>query len=318
MRRGSETISGDDGCDVEEAAVALACVASDPTFAVDAKRQISSLWASSEDPIYQALFPDDLNVAYLWNCVLVLRVIEKELTDLRRQLDGREAGVAVHGNRLIAHLVFSQLNDHDLRDHNSTFRNASGESFAAIEDHTRVMRDALSDQIKLHHSGAFLASLFKNHDKCRDLTDRVLERHAGSPVERPRTRPRTSRPAPARTSASGRKTDAVKVIQSARILPNDTELIFEAVTEREKRKLLPWISQDPKRGRARWNNDSLDALIWHVDGKKYTASGLVMHMMIQAGFSPPSGVRGPTRWKVPGRGTLTQIADQITPKDADS
>ncbi|GAA3509184.1 hypothetical protein FHR32_006626 [Streptosporangium album] len=311
VRRGSDNVTGDDGCDVEEAAVALACANADPAFAVDAKRQVSLLWTASDDATYQTLFPNDLNVVYLWNSVLVLRAVERKLADLRSELDGRDGAVAVHGNRLIAHMVLSQLDDRDLNDPEAERR----EAFASVPELTRTVCLLLAVQVQKSNSGVFLGSLFKNHVKCRELVECTLESFTGSPVQLPLVRvaaPRsTSSSRPAKPDGA-RKADAVKVIQNAGLLSDGAQLIFKAVTQREKSVLLPWIAQDPRRGRAMWSNHGWEALVWEADGQRYAASRLVMHMMREAGFpNPPSGVRGPMRWMVPDHGTLNEIADKL-------
>ncbi len=104
VKRSGERIADTDGCDVEEAAIALACAHQDPSYAVHAKRQVSTLWASIEDPIYRELFPKGLNVARLWNSVMVLRTVEATLAEVSKSAGSRAKGVAIHGNRLIAHL----------------------------------------------------------------------------------------------------------------------------------------------------------------------------------------------------------------------
>ncbi|WP_106399959.1 AIPR family protein [Actinocorallia populi] len=303
LRRSSEPITGDDGCEVDEAAIALACASADPDFAVDAKRQVSSLWSSSEDRVYQALFPENLNVVRMWNSVLVLRAIDERLTALRQEISGRDAGVAVHGNRLIAHLVFSRLSPDVLDDPDAT---AEGR-FAVVGDLTKTMHDQLAAQVAEQHSGAFLGSLFKNHSKCRKLVEDVLAIQTGTFVPTPRVRPK----AVDLRSSNARKADAVRVILDEGSLEDGTPLIFRPDTERERRDLLLWISKEPSRGRATWSNDRNSPLTWAVDGERYTPSGLVMRMMVQAGLNPPSGIRGTTRWEVQGKGTLSEIAQQI-------
>ncbi|MFH9401561.1 AIPR family protein [Streptomyces sp. NPDC017638] len=323
VKRSADPVSGDSGCDVEEAAIALACAHSDPAFAVDAKRQVSVLWASTDDPVYRELFPEDLNVARLWNSVLALRLIDAELARLRNMYDdSRAAGVLVHGNRLIAHLVLSRLGSATLNDPDA----APGGLLERATGLTRELSGLLGAVVDAHYSGAFLAPLFKNHSKCRELVSETLSRYAGEPVQLPEqrrsvkqaTRAVTSAPRPVRRARApqpsvGRKQDAVKVIQAAGVLQEGANLVFKPGTKREEQLLVPWVEEVPARGRARWTNQppAVNPLIWEIDGERYSPSNLVTTMMIAAGYSPPSGVRGTTRWSVEDRGTLSDIAEEI-------
>jgi hypothetical protein len=308
VRRGNESISGDSGCDVEEAAIALACALPDSDFAVNAKRQVSLLWAASDDPVYRELFPDNLNVARLWNSVQVLRLVEQEIAMLRRECQGRDAAVAVHGNRLIAHLVFSQIQERDLADPDAGPRGA----FSAVSRLTSTMCAELTFQVQQSYPTAFLASLFKNHTKCHELVKQTLQAYTGTPVERSYTRPPTAPPAVHERRAGARKRDAVKVILEANGIADGTVLVFEPVTRREKEELMAWVNQDPKRGRATWINDIAEQLVWEADNEHYAPSRLVLRMMVMAGITRyPAGIRGPLRWKIEGQGTLSEIADKI-------
>ncbi|MFD7700334.1 AIPR family protein [Streptomyces caelestis] len=322
VKRTAEPVTGGNGCDVEEAAISLACAHSDPAFAVDAKRQVSVLWASTDDPVYRQLFPEDLNIARLWNSVVALRMIDAELARLRNMFDdSRTAGVLVHGNRLIAHLALSQLGSSVLDD-------PAAESKGLLEPTSRLTGELsalLGKVVDRHYSGAFLAPLFKNHTKCRRLVSETLSLYSGGPVQLPEQRRTTKRDAgvisrrPSRRARASqqattrRKQDAVKVIQAAGGLEEGTLLVFRPDTKREEQLLVPWVEEVSARGRARWTNQSpaVNPLIWEVDGERYSPSNLVTTMMIAAGYSPPSGVRGTTRWTVEHRGTLSDIAEQI-------
>lgn len=322
VKRSADPVGGESGCDVEEAAISLACAHSDPAYAVDAKRQVSVLWASTEDPVYRELFPQDLNIARLWNSVLSLRLIDAELARLRNMFeDSRTAGVLVHGNRLIAHLVLSQLGPSVLNDPDAESKGLLG-SAARL---TQELSAALGETVDDRYPGAFLAPLFKNHTKCRELVSETLSRYAGKPVTLPDQRRVTKqqpqvpsvrpsrRPRVSERPNSRRKQDAVKVIQSVGGLGEGELVVFRPDTKREEQLLVPWIEDSPTRGRARWTNQppAVNPLIWEVDGKRYSPSNLVTTMMIAAGYSPPSGVRGTTRWTIENRGTLSDIADQI-------
>ncbi|WP_371482701.1 AIPR family protein [Kitasatospora sp. NBC_00315] len=322
VKRSAQPITGAAGCDVEEAAIALACANPDPAFAVDAKRQVSLLWASTNDPTYLALFPAHLDVARLWNSVLILRQVETELGRLKNSLASKASGVLVHGNRLIAHLVMSQL------EAAKVIQNPEAEAEGLLDqvpDLTRLLAEHLRNAVNAAYpANTFLQPLFKNHSKCRHLVETALSEYSGTRVSLPE--PRRHQPAApqngsgsadstetARTVGISRMKDAIKVIQEASALPEGALLLFKAGTERERNQMLPWIQQDPRRGRVRWTNEPpyQQPLIWEYDDKRYSPSNLVTTAMIAAGMSPPSGVRGPRRWATADDETLVQIAKRL-------
>jgi hypothetical protein len=81
-------------------------------LAVQAKREIGRLWIGADSDSgtqYHKLFNPRLTGDRLWKSVQVLREIEAALGAERAKRSGREKQIGVHGNRLIAHLVFRAL-----------------------------------------------------------------------------------------------------------------------------------------------------------------------------------------------------------------
>ena len=100
---------GSAGFDLVEATVALACAHSTFSYSVQAKREIGRLWDDISKAPYKALFNDSVSGPHLWRLVLLLRVIDGVLDNIASKREGRERLCAVHGNRLISHIVFRKL-----------------------------------------------------------------------------------------------------------------------------------------------------------------------------------------------------------------
>ncbi|MEU9884147.1 hypothetical protein [Sphaerisporangium sp. NPDC051011] len=61
-------------------------------------------------------------------------------------------------------------------------------------------------------------------------------------------------------------------------------------------------------------NDRSKPLVWAVDGRRYSPTGLVTEIWNQAGWDAqtrPVAVQGPSRWTVPGEGSLWQLALEV-------
>jgi hypothetical protein len=100
--------------DVRAAAVALACASPTLAHAVVAKREVSRLF--SDNSIYRALFNAGTDPLRLSRSVAITRRVDHLLDETERKADGVEAGVAVHGRRVIAHLIMRELGDVVLKD----------------------------------------------------------------------------------------------------------------------------------------------------------------------------------------------------------
>lgn len=164
------------GCTVVDATVALACANPSSDLAVSAKATIGRLWAGAENPSsnssYEQLFNSAVTSSKLWRAVRVLRVIDAALHDERQKLDGRDKMIGIHGNRLMAHIVYQQLPADLLT------LAAEPEFIAALASIPEVVRRVYPATIQVineDYPANYLASLFKNASRCKDLASRATE-----------------------------------------------------------------------------------------------------------------------------------------------
>ena len=158
------------GCTITEATVAIACSQKDPAIAVQAKREISKLWQNLDKPPYKLLFNSGLTGLRLWRTIEILRSIDFELRSIQETATGPERNVAVHLNRLIAHLVFARLPMSDAD--NPSFdlqKNKENAKKLTNELHIKVSNKATE-----LYPASYLGSLFKNLTKCRAICDGIV------------------------------------------------------------------------------------------------------------------------------------------------
>src|SRR5438105_14043715 len=98
--------SGDGGCTLKEATVALACADPASKLAVQAKREISVLWDTDSDDYKNKLFHKELTAQRLWNAVRIMRAVDSKTESLRSEEYPQADPVSVHLRLLIVHLVF--------------------------------------------------------------------------------------------------------------------------------------------------------------------------------------------------------------------
>ncbi|MGA9511398.1 MAG: AIPR family protein, partial [Candidatus Sulfotelmatobacter sp.] len=112
LARSESVMRGAAAFDLIESTTALACASGNVTLAVQLKREIGKLWEDLKRSPYKELFNASVSGMYVWRCVQTQRKIDKGLSMVIIQqhlFAGKGYGVAVHGNRIIAALVFSNL-----------------------------------------------------------------------------------------------------------------------------------------------------------------------------------------------------------------
>ncbi len=146
--------------DVREAAVALACASQNLSHAVTAKREVSRLF--SDPSIYPALFNDNTESLRLLRSTQVTRRVDQLLDEILKSTDGVEAGVAVHGRRVVAHIVLRQIGDTTLKDPEVNFDTV----LAALPTEVRFALDRL---VEVFPENSYPGNAFKNQGRCIDL-----------------------------------------------------------------------------------------------------------------------------------------------------
>jgi hypothetical protein len=182
LKTGDVEPSPENGCSITEATVALACSQNDPALAVQAKREISKLWENIGKPPYKLLFNSGLTGLRLWRTVEILRAIDTELRSMQSTSTGYNRNVAVHLNRLIAHLVFTRLPMSKVED--PAFDLKSNK--AKAQELTRDLTARVAVKAAELYPNAYLGSLFKNLTKCRAICSGVgAEEDSETPAGQP-------------------------------------------------------------------------------------------------------------------------------------
>lgn len=304
VKRGEMDPPPDAGCSVVEAATALACAHSDPRLVVRVKVTPEMLWEEGSHGIYAKLFSRPPSAQQIWRCVLLYRAVGAALHNSRHERSGRAASIAEHGNLLVAHLVFQYVGVDHFEDSDEDW-----ERFVAqVPEVTAKVMAWLIYRVDAEFSAsAFIVSTFTNEQRCRLLVERVL-----SDIERDEPVPETPpeyRPVPVQRH---RRPNVVPTLVDSGRITDGAALSFKMGTGAEREALADWLAEDPLRAQATWVNERSKPLLWSVDGKRYSPSGLVMHMWKLARWeSAWVSVQGTTRWVVPGEGTLAECADAV-------
>ena len=154
-RRGERVADATRGLDVQELAMALAVSSENLNSVTVAKRNAGFL--TDPNAYYPRLFDKSLTASAAWALVQRWRSASHAVSSLAAELSGREAQLAVHGNRFMEHVLL---------------RSAEDISAAhALKLHSSVKR--LVDEV--YGTDCYLAVLFKNTKKCEALQAKLLE-----------------------------------------------------------------------------------------------------------------------------------------------
>lgn len=109
-----------------------------------------------------------------------------------------------------------------------------------------------------------------------------------------------------------RQRNTVARLLEAKALDDGTLVRFRPRVEMAKatqEKVMAWIGEDERRGRARWRNEPGAPLIWEYDEQPYTPTGLALHLACQVGVEIGS-LPGPRFWMVDGQ-SLSDLAREV-------
>lgn len=169
IRSGEQRPDPSNGCEFGEAAVALACAHSSG-FATQAKREVSRLWDDTSKAPYKALFNPSTTYLRVWRSVNVLRAVDAKLDELKSGLTNRERGYAVHGNRLVAHVVFASLDLSGIEDPATDWDLVVSQ----VPELAAKVLEAITERGETEYAG-YTASLFKNAMKTDRLARLTIE-----------------------------------------------------------------------------------------------------------------------------------------------
>jgi len=164
----------DKSFDLEEATVAIACSLEDSSLAVLAKREIGRFWIDLDKAPYKRLFNPHTSAHQVFHAVLVQRLIESKLAQAIKSLEkrsGKRYGVLVHGNRLLASIVFARLKiPQKLADSKFAATTYDG----PVEKELAQAVDLITTELSLRFAESFPAVVFKNPTKSKTLFDVCL------------------------------------------------------------------------------------------------------------------------------------------------
>lgn len=174
VTRSDSVVRNDKSCDLVEATTALACASGKPGLFVQLKREVGKLWEDITRAPYKELFNASTNSLFLWRVVQTQRLIDSSIYKMSTldTLAGRDLGLATHGNRMIAAMVFRALPL-------ARFGDPGFDLATSITDEqflvsVRSAYGKLKTELDSSYPNAIVPTLFKNLTKCSDLFAKTI------------------------------------------------------------------------------------------------------------------------------------------------
>ncbi|MFJ3807903.1 AIPR family protein [Streptomyces sp. NPDC090073] len=306
FRRGELDPAPESGCSVTEAATALACMHRDSSLAVRVKGSTNVLWEEGTGGAYTRLFGQQPTAQQIWRAVQIFRLVRDQLTVVRAKLTGRPAAVVDSGSLLVAHLVFQRIG----RDKFDEPDDEWDAVLAAVPVQVDAVLACLIAMVDtLFTSKSFVTSTFANEERCARLVAAVLGTLArGAGPDSPMNLKAFMEGVAGRRQ---RRPQTVRLLVDHDAIEDGTPLIY-APSAAEELAIGAWLDADPRRRRASWVSDRKEPLLWEADGQRYSPTGLVSQMWNAADWKEQwSAVQGPKQWRVPGEGTLVDLAERL-------
>lgn len=166
----SETFQfSDKSFDLIEATACLACSSGKTTLAVQAKGGIGKYFETLDRGIYKELFNTSVSGYFVFNSVKIVRKIEAILRSKASELgraSGRDYGILVHGNRMIALKTITELNiKSQLNNIDFTIDDS------LLENKVIDVVARMNEFLNTNYPDNILGTLFKNSTKCTSLIE---------------------------------------------------------------------------------------------------------------------------------------------------
>jgi hypothetical protein len=162
---------------LDDATAALACKLPDIKYSVRVKDKISSFWKDIDEAPYKMIFNSSTDSLKVWKLVQIQRIVERWLSKKskrKEEYQKREHLIAVHGNRIILHLVYQSLNSM-LDDHDANEVEISRKLVKETLKNTKKYFENLVVSVDDLYQGSYPANVFRNIGKCKNIIKNINE-----------------------------------------------------------------------------------------------------------------------------------------------
>jgi hypothetical protein len=168
LMRVDSIVRSESACDLVEATTALACASGSVRLPVQLKREIGKLWDDISKSPYKEIFNASISGLYVWRCIQLQRRIDKAIDGhTKRAAMYSNYGLTVHGNRIIAVLVYASIPVKRFKEPAFSYDSYITDEQLNLLTDSRI--NTLSLVLGAHYPNSIIPTLFKNLKKCEHL-----------------------------------------------------------------------------------------------------------------------------------------------------
>jgi hypothetical protein len=172
--RGQYTNDDKESFGLIQATSALACASNNTSIVVQLKREIGKLWDDLDKPPYKSLFNPSVTGRYIRNCVKTQELIDESIKNKIDALEqGRDQSIVIHGNRIIAQLIFKDLPKNKYG--STIFSFNSTELKTKMDGFVDLYFNKIKTIIDRDYENAMIPTLFKNLSKCEEIVSEIVK-----------------------------------------------------------------------------------------------------------------------------------------------
>lgn len=171
IMRSEEFKSSQKSFNLQEATISLATINKNVSLTVQVKSSPGKFFENLNGGIYKEIFNESVDAYYVYNAVIFTRSVDELLSRKIKEKkfkSGKTYGVLVHGNRMLTHLVAKKMQINDLLN-NKDYKVEQEELL--IELNSVICKT--EEFIKKRYPDNYLATLFKNSTKCKELDNYI-------------------------------------------------------------------------------------------------------------------------------------------------
>lgn len=168
-RDGNKNIHMANGCNIDEAIIAMGCYNDDLEISTIVKRAIGSIYEDLNKYPYKAIFNNKLKVDLLWNNIQIMRICEEYIKEQSKIQEKQKKLILVHGNRFILHMLFYKLKKEKYDFQKSML------DVQYIKGIIDYLLESIVNETKDIFNEFYPANVFKNNNKCIEIKNRICK-----------------------------------------------------------------------------------------------------------------------------------------------
>ena len=163
--------TGNNICNVDEAAIALGCFLGDISLVTTIKREVGSIFDDINRSPYKLIFNNSVSSFLLWNAIRISRSFDQFNIEYQNSHTGVEKLISVHGNRFLLYLLYNELKKQKI-DLQTGYVDVEKITICEIVLQYIEKIKAAKEYL---YPDAYPANIFKSVNRCKKIKDYIID-----------------------------------------------------------------------------------------------------------------------------------------------